>query len=105
VEKNEQAIKAINRRITAQEMAGFFIFNIDKKNVQTDTFKFLSRIRNSIAHANYEVDDNMTFTFRDRDLRSEPEGWGLEVTIERDKLMELLSKRGADLANLRTNPL
>ena len=85
-------------------MANFFSFEIDTQNVKTDTFNFLRRMRNSIAHVNYEVNESMMFTFRDRDPRSEPEG-GLEMTIGRNKLMEFLSKFGADLANLRTIPL
>lgn len=97
-----------NATIRGQEIAGFFTFKIDKedkdgRNAQGDSFQLLRRIRNSLAHVNYEVDENMTFTFRDRPPRSRD--WTFEATIDRDKLMEFISKAGGILANLRTNPL
>jgi hypothetical protein len=109
-EGNEEAI---NRRIAAREMASLFTFKIDEpkfdrarnKELRTasDDAFLIRRIRNSLAHVNYEVDESMTFTFRDKFPNSTR--WEFEVTIGRDNLMKFLSKLGADLANLRTNPL
>lgn len=102
-----------NTTIRGQEIAGFFTFKIDEKNhegkiAKDDSFQLLRRIRNSLAHVNYEVDENMTFTFRDRPSSKKnqpPKPWTFEATIDRNNLMEFISKAGSILANLRTNPL
>ena len=54
-------------------------------------------LRNSIAHANYSVNDKMQFTFWNEPSGGEP-NW--KVSIDSDGLMDFISKVGSLLANI-----
>jgi hypothetical protein len=61
--------------------------------------RFLRRLRNAVAHARFEVDENLMFVFRDgRNVVD------FEVQASKDQLMEFLSDVGSKLANLRALP-
>ena len=90
-------------RLPVGDITELFNVVLDKDNAGNDSEFFLRRLRNSIAHVNYEVDDRMTFTFKDK--RPDEKGWKFIVIIEATNLMKFISLTGVFLANLRTNPL
>ncbi len=60
--------------------------------------QFLRRLRNAVAHARFEVDENLMFVFRDGRTAVE-----FEVQVSADRLMAFLSDIGSTLANLRNS--
>ena len=95
--------KAINSRLPVHDITELVNVVLDKDSAEDDSEFFLRRLRNSIAHVNYEVDKSMTFTFKDK--RPGEKDWKFIVTIEATNFMKFISLIGALLANLRTNPL
>ena len=67
-------------------------FDVDFK------YNLLHKLRNSVAHANYEIDDNMNFTFWNESQGNE----NFRCTVTANNLMSFLSEVGSLLANLRT---
>lgn len=61
------------------------------------TYKLLHKLRNSVAHANYHVDNVMGFTFWDECNGKK----NFKCTISASNLMQFLSEFGSYLANLR----
>jgi len=62
-------------------------------------YNLIHKLRNAVAHANYEVDENMNFEFWNiNDGNNE----NFRCKINAENLMWLLSVIGAELANLRT---
>lgn len=61
--------------------------------------QFLRRLRNAVAHARFEVDENFVFVFRDGRAVVD-----FEVQASADELMAFLSEIGSKLANLRNLP-
>ena len=61
------------------------------------TFNLLHKIRNSVAHANYDIDESMNFTFRDVYKGIE----NFRCVVSAADLMWFLSEFGSMLANLR----
>ena len=71
------------------------LFSSIKKDGQFDldpVFNLLRHIRNSLAHANFSISDDSTFTFEDGTF---------EAVIDIKNIEKFLSSFGADLANLR----
>jgi hypothetical protein len=62
--------------------------------------RFLRKLRNAVAHARFEVDENVMFVFCDG--RSDVVDF--EVQASADKLMAFLSDVGSKLANLQSSP-
>jgi hypothetical protein len=65
----------------------------DYSNVEK---KLIYRLRNSVSHANYSINDTLEFTFWDM-IPNNPKEW--EVKIKSNNLMIFLSKVGSILAN------
>lgn len=61
--------------------------------------QFLRKLRNAVAHARFEVDENLMFVFHDG--RTDVD---FEVQASADNLMAFLSDVGSKLANLRPSP-
>ena len=61
-------------------------------------YNLLHKLRNSVAHVNYETDENMTFIFWNESRGNKT----FRCTVAASSLMWFLSEVGAALANLRT---
>jgi len=61
------------------------------------TYNFMHSLRNSIAHANFEIDENMNFKFWDEYKERE----NFSCQLNKENLMWLLSIIGSKMANLR----
>ena len=62
--------------------------------------QFIRKLRNAVAHARFEVDENLMFVFYD----GPPGVVDFEVQASADNLMNFLSVVGSKLANLRSSP-
>lgn len=65
---------------------------------RSPVYSLLRGLRNSVAHARFAVDQDMTFTFWDQRNENAPEHF--RVSISADSLMAFLSQVGSLLANL-----
>lgn len=84
-------------------MTKFFRIHVDAAGVASRSSQFLRRLRNSVAHANFSVDESMNFKFTDRKPHASQDDF--VITASSTEVMKFLSSIGAFLANLRSNPL
>lgn len=94
----------LDQLLPAASVLVFFDIKHDTENVRGRSSQFIRRLRNSVAHARFTVDNEMNFTFTDkRNCSSVQDEFVVEASAS--SLMLFLSKIGAFLANLRTSPL
>jgi hypothetical protein len=78
---------------------GFKIVIYNRSFNNNYVYNLLHKLRNSVAHANYAVNEEMTFTFWD-----EYKGRiNFEATISKHDLMSFITKMGSKLANSRVD--
>jgi hypothetical protein len=76
-----------------------FVIKTAAPEILEKSSQFLRRLRNSVAHARFEVDEDLMFVFRDgRNVVD------FEVQASADHLMAFLSDVGSKLVNLRPLP-
>ena len=80
-------------------IASYFAVRTATPEILQRSSQFLGRLRNAVAHARFEVDENFMFVFRDGRNAVE-----FEVQVPAEKLMAFLSDIGSKLANLRNLP-
>jgi len=90
-------------RLPVEDVVEFFDIVIDIDHVALRSSQFLRRLRNSVVHARFSVDNMMNFRFTDRRPQSAQDEF--IITASSANLMDFLSRIGAFLANLRANPL
>lgn len=100
VARNDSALDA---RLPSNTVTDFFKIERDTKGAAARSSNFLRRLRNSVAHARFSVDDQMVFRFTDRPAPRSTDEFIITASIQ--NLGDFLSVIGALLANLRTNPL
>ena len=77
-----------------------FVIKTAAPEILEKSSQFLRRLRNSVAHARFEVDEDLMFVFRD----GRNNVVDFEVQAPADRLMAFLSDVGSKLANLRPLP-
>lgn len=93
----------LDANLSARDVTKFFRIHVDTAGVASRSSQFLRRLRNSVAHANFSVDESMNFKFTDRKPRASQDEF--VITASSTEVMDFLSSIGAFLANLRSNPL
>ncbi len=87
---NEIDINELKKRVSS--------YTSTNQNFDSDfVFNFIHKLRNSVAHANYEIDENMNFKFWDEYGGNE----NFRCELDKENLMWLLSVIGEKMANLR----
>jgi hypothetical protein len=90
------------KKIDQNELRDRIEYTSTNHNFDADfAYNFVVKLRNAVAHVNYEFDKNMDFEFWDRDYNSKKENFHCKVDAK--ALMWLLSVVGAELANLKTS--
>jgi hypothetical protein len=95
---------SFNIEARPRSVSSYFVINTPPTDItkcSTDV-EFLRRLRNSVAHARFEVHEDSTFVFRDRPKNDKPDNFEVHASVK--KLEAFLSDVGAELANLRTQP-
>jgi hypothetical protein len=86
-------------QVPAATIGSHFAIKMAAPEILEKSSQFLRRLRNAVAHARFEVDENLMFVFRDgRNVVD------FEVQASADHLMAFLSDVGSKLANLRPLP-
>ena len=95
----KQKTHIIFSRLDEARIKSLFDIIHSSDNFASDyNYNVLHKLRNSIAHANFEVDENMNFIFWDEYKGKE----NFRCKVNANDLMQFLSVVGAELANLRT---
>jgi hypothetical protein len=93
--KAHTVFNAINKKLLRDS---FKIVTIKDQDFESNfTYNLLHKLRNSVAHANFNVDEQMNFTFWNESNRGET----FRAIVTRDNLMLFISHVGSALANLR----
>jgi hypothetical protein len=93
--ENDEVYKLLKRERPLE------LFQVSLKDQAFDknpTYQLIRRLRNSVAHADYEVTSNMGFVFYDRRNKMQQPNFIATASIE--ALSTFLSRIGAILANL-----
>lgn len=87
-------------RLRALEPQQFFNIRI-APHVGDPVDSFIRHLRNAVAHADFSITSDGTFTFRDRRNGDEPPRFEAEISSE--NLAKFLSSIGAEMANARNS--
>jgi hypothetical protein len=100
---DDQNALLLDRALPAALVASFFDVDTISEDAQNRSSQFIRRLRNSVAHARFTVDNDMNFRFTDRSPRDQADTFIVRASAA--MIINFLSHVGSFLANLRSNPL
>jgi hypothetical protein len=91
-------------QLSASLLSSYFKLNKAEPNILQRSSAFLRKLRNAVAHARFEIDEDLMFVFRDGVFRNGALMVDFETEASATNLGRFLSDIGSKLANARTSP-
>jgi hypothetical protein len=92
-----------DRNLPASSVSSYFTLTKADAKILQHSSAFLRKLRNAVAHARFEIDEDMKFVFRDGQLLHGVLQVDFEIAAARVDLMRFLSEIGSMLANTRSS--